>query len=65
MKKIMISGFVGAGLLAGILLASPIVTEEELGLRKVDLYSEDTVKPDETKYGTKAAGSSKKIERAY
>lgn len=65
MKKIIIGGLVGAGLLATLLLAAPLVTEEEIGLRKVDLYSEDTVKPDETKYGTKAAGTSKKIARAF
>ncbi|MEN8147506.1 MAG: nitrate reductase cytochrome c-type subunit [Campylobacterota bacterium] len=44
---------------------APTVTEESLGLRKTDLYSEDTTTGDETKYGTDAAGTSQKIERAF
>ncbi len=46
-------------------IAKPSISEESLGLRKVDLYSEDTVKPDETKYGTSYAGSGHKINRAF
>lgn len=65
MKKLVLSGCVGALLFASLLGAAPTISEEEIGLRKVDLYSEDTVKPDETKYGTKAAGKSKKIDRAF
>ena len=41
------------------------VTEESLGLRKTNLYTEDTTQGDETKYGKAAAGSSKKIARAF
>ena len=41
------------------------ITEESLGLRKVDLYSEDTTKPEATTYGKDAAGSSKRFERAF
>ncbi len=44
---------------------APTVTEESLGLRKTDLYSEDTTTGDETKYGTEAAGTSQKFERAF
>jgi nitrate reductase (cytochrome), electron transfer subunit len=44
---------------------APTVTEESLGLRKTDLYSEDTTTGDETTYGTAAAGTSHKIERAF
>ncbi len=42
------------------------VSEESLGLRKTDLYSEasDTF-GDEAKYSTKAAGTSQKIKRAF
>ena len=42
-----------------------MVSEESLGLRKVDLYSENVVTPDETKYSTEYAGSGKVIERAF
>lgn len=42
-----------------------LVSEESLGLRKVDLYSEDAVRPDETKYGKGYAGSGHKINRAF
>ena len=41
------------------------VSEESLGLRKVDLYHENTVTPDETKYSTEYAGSGKTIARAF
>jgi cytochrome c-type protein NapB len=40
-------------------------SEESLGLRKVDLYSENTVTPDETQYGKDTAGTSKTINRAF
>ncbi len=45
---------------------SNTVSEESLGLRKTDLYSEatDTV-GEETKYGTATAGTSKTISRAF
>jgi len=46
-------------------VAKPIISEESLGLRKVDLYSEDSVKPDETKYSKEYAGSGYKINRAF
>jgi len=41
------------------------VTEESLGLRKVDLYSEDTTQPEATNYIKAAAGSSKRFDRAF
>ena len=40
-------------------------SEESLGLRKVDLYSENTVTPDETKYSKAAPMSGKFINRAF
>jgi len=42
-----------------------VITEEELGLRKVDLYSEDTATPDEGKFTSAAAGSADRYERAF
>jgi cytochrome c-type protein NapB len=41
------------------------ITEESLGLRKVDLYTEKEVKPEETKYSKTYAGSGHKINRAF
>ncbi len=46
-------------------VVKPTISEESLGLRKVDLYSENTVTPDETKYGTNYAGSGHTINRAF
>jgi cytochrome c-type protein NapB len=46
-------------------VAKPQISEESLGLRKVDIYSEDSVKPDETKYSKEYAGSGKVINRAF
>ena len=40
-------------------------SEESLGLRKVDIYSENTVLPSKTDYTKPAAGTSTKIERAF
>jgi len=42
-----------------------VITEEELGLRKVDLYSEDTAAPSEGKFTRAAAGTADRFERAY
>ena len=41
------------------------IDEDSIGLRKVELLSEDKVAPSETKYGTSAPMSGYKIERAY
>ena len=49
----------------GCSTAQPTISEESLGLRKVDLYSENTVVPDETKYGKAAPSTSKVITRAF
>ena len=46
-------------------VAKPIISEESLGLRKVDLYSENTVTPNATNYTKDAAGNSKTIKRAF
>ena len=41
------------------------VTESTLGLRKADLYTEDTVTPNAADFDRPAPGSSTKFERAY
>jgi len=41
------------------------ITEESLGLRKTDLYTEDTTTGDKTMYTKGYAGSGYKIERAF
>ncbi|TLP37067.1 nitrate reductase cytochrome c-type subunit [Arcobacter arenosus] len=60
-------GIVSASVLfvAGCAAAQQTVSEESLGLRKVDLYSENTVTPEETKYSQAVAGTSTKIVRAF
>jgi nitrate reductase (cytochrome), electron transfer subunit len=45
--------------------ANSAVKEESLGLRKASVYSEEKVTGDKTQYGTVAAGSSKKFDRAF
>lgn len=45
--------------------ASKTVSEESLGLRTTNLYTEKDTVADKTTYGTKAAGTSMKIERAF
>ena len=41
------------------------ITEASLGLRKTDLYSENTTTPAKTEYATAQATTSKKIARAF
>lgn len=53
-------------LAASILMAANTkVDENAIGLRKVDLLSEEKAAPSETKYGTSAPMSGYKIDRAY
>jgi len=42
-----------------------IIDDDSIGLRKVDLLSEEKMTPDETKYGTSQPMSGYKIDRAY
>ena len=42
-----------------------VIDDDSIGLRKVELLSEDKAAPAETKYGTSAPTSGYKIERAY
>ena len=53
-------------LAATILFAANTKTidDDSIGLRKVELLSEDKAAPSETKYGTSAPMSGYKIERA-
>ena len=44
---------------------SVFITEESLGLRKTDIYTEDTTTGDKTMYTKGYAGSGYKIERAF
>jgi len=44
---------------------APTITEESLGLRKTDLYSEASTSAAKTEYRTGTAGSSAKINRAF
>ena len=52
-------------LIVGCSTATKTVSEESLGLRTADLYSENKVMPNETKYGKSPAMSGYTIERAY
>ena len=46
--------------------AKPTISEESLGLRKTNLYAEDKeTEGSKTTYNSEAAGTSKKIERAF
>jgi len=45
--------------------SSSVMTEEELGLRKTNLYTEKGTVGDKTMYGKTSAGQSKLIERAF
>lgn len=49
----------------GCATATKTVSEESLGLRNVDLYSETTAVGDKTQYSSKPAGTSTKIDRAF
>ncbi|RUM68963.1 MAG: nitrate reductase cytochrome c-type subunit; periplasmic nitrate reductase electron transfer subunit, partial [Sulfurospirillum sp.] len=53
---------VAVGCAAG---AGNSVSEESLGLRKTDLYNEDTVTPPPVKYTDAAPGTSKRFDRSY
>lgn len=45
--------------------ANNTLSEEEIGLRHTNLYTEDKAVGDKTAYGTKPAGTSTKMERAF
>ncbi len=51
--------------MVGCTAANQTMSEESIGLRKTDLYSENTTVGDKTVYINKAAGESQVIERAF
>lgn len=60
------SSAAAACLLMTVVYAGDVaIDEENLGLRKVDIYTEDKAQPNGTNYHTEAPGTSKKFERAY
>ena len=51
--------------IASLAYASGTISEESLGLRKTDLYSESKTAPEAVKYDAPAPGAAKTYERAY
>lgn len=64
-KKTLIAAAALTAVLATGCAMSSSVSEESLGLRKTDLYTEKTTVADETSYSTVAAGESKVYNRAF
>ncbi len=64
-KKTLIAAATLTALIATGCAMSSSVSEESLGLRKTDLYTENTTVPDATSYSKTAAGESKVYERAF
>lgn len=64
-KKALIVTVSLATLVATGCAVSSTYSEEEIGLRKTNLYSEDSTVAAKTSYGTVAAGESKVFERAF
>ncbi|MGE4396085.1 MAG: nitrate reductase cytochrome c-type subunit [Sulfurimonas sp.] len=66
LTALLMVGFIGDGAQAaqqkGV---NATISEESLGLRKTDIYSEDGTVADETKYSTAQATTSTKIKRAF
>lgn len=60
-----INVMVASGLLASLVFGAKSVSENEIGLRKTPLQSEEKTKLRSFKYGDKAPGESKVFERAY
>jgi len=64
--KLLIGSLVAASLIISSLYAvNTEVDETQLGLRKVDIYTEDTALPNGTNYNKEAPGTSKIFDRAY
>ena len=64
-KKTLIAAATLTALIATGCAMSSSVSEESLGLRKTDLYTENTTVADKTSYSKTAAGESKVYERAF
>ncbi|ARU48039.1 nitrate reductase cytochrome c-type subunit [Sulfurospirillum diekertiae] len=63
--KTLIMGSLISIIVASGCAVSQSYNEEDLGLRKVDLYSEKTVVGEPTSYSTVSAGESKTIQRSF
>ena len=63
-KMLITASLLGVFIATGCAVSSAY-TEEELGLRKTDLYTEKTTVGDKTSYSKVAAGESKVIQRAF
>ena len=64
-KSLIISSILIAFVGVGCAVAGGTVSEESLGLRKTNLYTEESeTKPEEGIYTTSAPGTSQKFERA-
>ncbi len=64
-KKTLIAAATLTAIIATGCAMSSNISEESLGLRKTDLYTENTTTGDKTSYSTVAAGESKVYERAF
>ena len=64
-KKTLIAAATLTAIIATGCAMSSSISEESLGLRKTDLYTENTTIGDKTSYSTVAAGESKVYDRAF
>lgn len=64
-KTLITTVAIAAFIVTGCAVSGSTYSEEEIGLRKTNLYSENTTNPDKTSYGKVAAGESKVIARAF
>ncbi|HRM77949.1 MAG TPA: nitrate reductase cytochrome c-type subunit/nitrate reductase electron transfer subunit, partial [Aliarcobacter cryaerophilus] len=65
LKKLALSLVAIATLFTFAYAANKSIKDESLGIRQDNLFSEDKVVSDETKYSTEPAGTSTKIKRAF
>jgi len=64
-KKTLIAAATLTAIIATGCAMKSSVSEESLGLRKTDLYTENSTVPDATSYSKSAAGESKVYDRAF
>jgi len=60
-----LTGLLSLVAIASLAYASGTVSEESLGLRKTNLYSEDGTSPEQAKFDAAAPGAAKTLQRAY
>ncbi len=65
LKKLALSLVAIATLFTFAYAANKSIKDDTLGIRQDNLFSEDKVVSDETKYATEPAGTSTKIKRAF